>query len=129
MAIKINVGNKNKASKIDDVEVKKPAPEDPPKVEKITCEANKEIQHHSGATINESENVELFLPEKLQNQVGSVSFEGGFTKNMGDFNSTKCSLSISMPCNPTKDGVEKTYDILNQWVNEKLQSIYEDLEA
>lgn len=43
--------------------------------------------------------------EEESKPIGSVYVERGFTKNMGDFNSAKMSVGITLPLNPTKEDI------------------------
>jgi hypothetical protein len=38
-----------------------------------------------------------------------VTVSGGITKNLGDFNSAKIGIEVTMPCLPTQAGVEECY--------------------
>lgn len=49
-----------------------------------------------------------------------VTVRGGVTVNMGNFNSVKCEVAISMPCAPNAEACEQTYADCSAFVEEKL---------
>ena len=54
-----------------------------------------------------------------------VTVEGGITKNLGDYNSARISVSITMPCDPTFEGARNMYSKLSDLVDELMNEEYE----
>jgi hypothetical protein len=53
-----------------------------------------------------------------------VTVEGGVTKNLGDYNSAKISISITMPCDPTLEATREMYGKLSDLVDELMEEEY-----
>ena len=53
--------------------------------------------------------------------LGSVAVEGGITRNMGDFNSVRVSVNLTLPCLPEMSEVERAYDTATRFVSGKVQ--------
>ena len=47
-----------------------------------------------------------------------VRVDGGLTKNLGDYNSAKVGVSVSMPCEPNEKSVRKCYEKTSKLVDE-----------
>lgn len=50
-----------------------------------------------------------------------VRVSASTTRNMGDFNSVKVSVDVSLPCYPEGSEIDRAYDICSAWVNQKIQ--------
>lgn len=50
-----------------------------------------------------------------------VRVSASVTKNMGNFNSIKVQVDVSLPCYPEGTEIDRTYDICSSWVNQKIQ--------
>lgn len=73
---------------------------------------------------------ELPGTEVREKELGTVSVSKGFTKNMGDFNSTRYEVTITVPINPTKEELaeaKSTVKIVTELVDEELENILADL--
>ena len=57
----------------------------------------------------------------------SVRVALGLTKNLGDFNSARFDVAISIPCNPGT--VESAYTAAVQWCDEKVDEIQSGLDS
>ncbi len=49
-----------------------------------------------------------------------VKVEGGLTKNMGNYNSLKVSVSVSMPAYPVTSELNRAYEFASDFVNKKI---------
>lgn len=49
-----------------------------------------------------------------------VKVSGGLTKNMGDYNSVRIDVAVTMPCLPTDQDVRSTYESVSKLVDELL---------
>lgn len=56
--------------------------------------------------------------------IGEVTVEAGMTKNLGDFNSARMTVTLKLPCN--LDAIDKTFAFARDWVDAKLQSMLTD---
>lgn len=52
---------------------------------------------------------------------GFVSVGGGITKNLGDFNSAKISVTVSLPCFPTIAGAKAKYEDVSDLVDDLME--------
>jgi hypothetical protein len=59
-----------------------------------------------------------------EKSMGFVTVEGGITKNLGDYNSARISVSVSLPCDPTVAGAKKAYTKISQLVDSLLAEEY-----
>jgi hypothetical protein len=82
--------------------------------------------------VNGSQTVEVTPPtttkktsRKKEKNVGYVTVEGGITKNLGDYNSARISVSVSLPCGPTIEGAKEAYISISELVDTLLNEEYE----
>lgn len=78
-------------------------------------------------TGKEETNQEIIMKDTLETPVAYVTYGQSVTKNLGNYESAKFNVSISMPCKPenvrevTEDVVKEVVDILNSI----LKNLYE----
>lgn len=53
--------------------------------------------------------------------IGEITVEAGLTKNLGDYNSARFTVSLKVPSN--LDALDKTFAYARDWVDAKLQSL------
>ncbi|MDH5185038.1 MAG: hypothetical protein OEX12_14235 [Gammaproteobacteria bacterium] len=89
----------------------------------VTADAHIEKIHPSGAESHSNLKVPTSIPASLDSTelLGEVGFSGGFTKNMGDFNSFRVDIHLHIPT--TVNDIEKSYEFAANWVNDKLEEI------
>lgn len=63
--------------------------------------------------------------DKVKEGMGYVTVEGGITKNLGDYNSARIAVTVSLPCEPTEEGVHKTYKQLSKLVDQLMNEEYD----
>jgi len=83
-----------------------------------------EKQYSSGGTESISEKVAEVVSEQATCNVG-VSM--AFTKNLGNYESLKVSVSLFMPCIPTPEEIEDTYEEVKGWVDGKISAIQSEV--
>lgn len=78
-----------------------------------------------------SEQVELspVADVLIQEPAANVGVTIGLTKNLGDYNSIKVSVSLHMPCPPTPEGIEDIYAVVLEWVDGKITAIDNELNS
>lgn len=54
-----------------------------------------------------------------------VGVNQNFTRNMGDYNSIKIGVHVSMPCAPDEDSIRETYEKVSTLVSDFLDEEYE----
>lgn len=57
-----------------------------------------------------------------------VTVSMGLTKNMGDYNSLKFNVGITIPCAPTPEEIDQTYAEAKGWVEDKVNLINAEVE-
>jgi len=65
-----------------------------------------------------------------QKQNLSVYYEKSTTKNLGNFESVKITVGVSLPANPTKEdikAIQKTIEIADELVTEELTTQLDEL--
>lgn len=108
-----------------DVQTDEGQAEETKAVDTGTLTVDKEMVSHGKAVGNTSESE----PVKLEAVIGDaakVGYSCGFTKNIGEFNSLRATVSIELPCAPNATEIEKTYELAVQFVDDKLQSLWQD---
>jgi len=81
--------------------------------------------HNKGAEHNEQIPVSVVeVPEPH----ATVGFNAAYTKNMGDYNSLKVSVSLFMPCKPDAESVEEAYGKVKLWVDGKMEALLSEVE-
>jgi len=78
-----------------------------------------------------SETTEEVVAEavKVPNVHATVGLAIGMTKNLGDFNNIKFQVSLYLPCEPTAEEIEGTYQAVKEWVDDKVNAINEEVDA
>lgn len=73
---------------------------------------------------------DIILGESTNPQAtASVSVGVGLTKNLGNYESVKISISLTVPCLPTEDDIEETYTNAKNWVDTKVNEINDEIES
>ena len=82
------------------------------------------------STINpdgtEEEVIEIVTDEKYNKPTANVGVSGGFTRNMGNFNSMKVQVTLNLPC--YIEEIDSIADFAQEWVNARLNTIQDELE-
>ena len=60
-----------------------------------------------------------------QGGMGFVTVEGGITKNLGDYNSARIGVVVSLPCQPTEEGVKDAYKRISKMVDQLMNEEYD----
>lgn len=69
-----------------------------------------------------------YLPTAMQEgNPAYLNISAGMTKNLGDFNSARVSISITYPCIPEE--IEESYDKLKNWIDARLIKEIAELES
>jgi hypothetical protein len=58
----------------------------------------------------------------IDGPVGEVSFETGFTLNLGNYQSARIHVGIKVPSNLDADSLDKSYAFVKNWVDVKLSA-------
>tara|TARA_R110002153_G_scaffold26421_5_gene82937 strand:+ start:17261 stop:17611 length:351 start_codon:yes stop_codon:yes gene_type:complete len=59
-----------------------------------------------------------------------VRVDGGITKNLGDYNSARISVSVNMPCEPNEKAIRKCYKktstLVDEFIDEEYKAVVGD---
>jgi hypothetical protein len=61
-------------------------------------------------------------------QLASVGVSMGFTKNLGNYESAKVQVTLTVPCHNDMASIDQTYKYAEDWVNDRLSKINGELE-
>ncbi len=79
--------------------------------------------YHSGQVVSEvAEDGELLDVPVFQTDPAYVEVQGSITRNMGEFNSVRIQVSLSMPVLPTMTEVDRVYAMASAWVEDRLEA-------
>ena len=59
--------------------------------------------------------------------LANVGITLGYTKNLGNYEAAKVSVSCHMPCTPTVAGVDEMFTQVESWANKKMEEIVAEL--
>ena len=69
---------------------------------------------------------EVGPPLVFDTEPALVSYHAQMTANLGDFESAKVGVSLTMPCNPSE--VDEMYEYVRKWVDFRMQGVNKELE-
>lgn len=78
-----------------------------------------------GSTEHQTEELAVV---KVPEQHATVSVEAGITRNLGNYESLRYSIILSVPCAADGDDIEETFNSAKDWVDEKLSAINSEID-
>ena len=93
---------------------------------------NTSIRHHiAGETVTNDSSEQRVNIRGLPEHPARVRLSLGGTYKTGDYENVKIEVEVSMPCAPTRKGIQKTYDRLNMivagYLHDQLQQLGMDM--
>lgn len=92
------------------------------------AEISKELKE-SGNTVGEETTEETPNLKVGENKLGdpwcTVGFEAGYTHNLGNYQSARVAVMLSVPCPHSE--IDEVYDMAQSWVNERMTKVIEEL--
>ena len=80
------------------------------------------VNYQSGTPVSESaEDGELIDVPVFQTEPAYVDVVGSITRNMGNYNSVRIEVKLSMPALPVITEVDRVYHMASGWVEDKLE--------
>ena len=68
--------------------------------------------------------------DDLPQHVGHIRVEGGLTKNLGDYESARIAVAITLPSDPSEEGMRASYsrasDLLEELLEEEFSRVLGD---
>jgi hypothetical protein len=83
------------------------------------------VKMPSGAEITGEEKLGLTLSE---GPVGTVTIELSHTKNLGNYQSAKLTVGLSVPTNISVDALDKTFEYAKTWCDVKLTALIDEID-
>ena len=78
----------------------------------------------TGATETEQQR---FMNEETVDPLANVGISLSYTKNLGNFESTRFEVRIDLPCKP--DSIDGMFKVANAWADEKLTALIQEADA
>jgi hypothetical protein len=71
------------------------------------------------------------LHQGTMNKPGSAQLrvEGGRTINLGNYESARIGITVSVSCEQTVEGLEGAYDFATSWVSEKMEQAVKEVKG
>jgi hypothetical protein len=82
---------------------------------------------HDGSVVNTDEQVKQ--PDLFDQPTASITVSCSVTRNLGNYESLKFQVSLTMPCVPTEGDIEETYAEVKAWVDNKVEEINDEITA
>lgn len=86
---------------------------------------------NKGVVLSEKNDTEkVDVPETVASPAPSaepyceVGFDASYTMNLGDYNSTRVSVSLKIPCRHSE--IDDVFTYANEWVNGKMEALIDD---
>jgi len=106
------------------VAIKKIAKKVPPKQKIKAVEATVQVIQADGSENTEHEQIgDVNVTEPY----ATVSFQQGLTKNLGNYESLKFSVTLSIPCAINGEDIEQTFEQAKSWVDGKINDIMNEV--
>ena len=61
-------------------------------------------------------------PEKPNGMTAHVRYAHGVTLNMGNYESARIDVEVTLPCGATSAAIAKTYDYAKKWVTGRIEA-------
>jgi hypothetical protein len=58
-----------------------------------------------------------------EDAITRIKVSGGFTRNLGNFESLRCDVSIELPCRASEKSIKKAFDYASNWVPDRLEEL------
>lgn len=83
-------------------------------------------EYKDGSIVEQEEVVKEVIN---QGPTANVGVSIGLTKNLGNYEALKITVSLFMPCQPTAEDIEYTYTEAKGWVDDKINTINAEVDA
>ena len=83
------------------------------------------VEDKKGGTLESEEPVGD--PVVSEKPMANVGLSLGYTKNLGNYESAKVTVSCHLPCNPDIEHMDIAFDFAESWTNDKMEKILQEL--
>lgn len=77
-------------------------------------------QYQGRQLLGEQHEEEVIAVPAFAGPTGTVTVEGGITRNMGDFNSVRVRVAVTLPCYPEDSEIRRAYEHGSVMIDELL---------
>jgi len=95
------------------------------KQEVVAVEASVTTQHKTGAEVEKKIPVGHIVKTEDMAEVG---FSLSHTKNLGNYESLRVEVRITLPCKPDPKSLEEAYEFCSEFVNDKMSGNIDDID-
>lgn len=89
-------------------------------------EASVTINHPDGS---EEVTTEVVGQVQVSGAPAKVCVGVGLTKNLGNYESLRAYVELTLPCAPTEQDIEESYAMAKSWVDDKINEINSEVSA
>lgn len=95
----------------------------------LTAKAGKATvtKEYKDGTITEETHDFPVVP--VEGPAATVSMSMGLTRNLGNYESVKFSVSLSLPCAPVEEEVNKTFHTVRGWIDTTVETVNQEISA
>lgn len=83
-------------------------------------------EHKSGAETHLTETP--FVPIQTQGTPALVEVSIGLTRNLGNFESVRLHVGLTLPCNPSEEEINSAYEEAKGWVDTRIEALSADID-
>jgi len=83
--------------------------------------------HADGSIETDETHEEEVGAVNVPDNAARVTVEAGITRNLGNYESIRYHVSLTLPCLPEAEDIDETYNSAKEWVDDKLSSINEEV--
>lgn len=111
------------------LKIKKKNPELEPKVAAVGSSATGVVskEYKSGGSSHSHEHVKDVTSSDLP--MASVEFSIGLTRNLGNFESVRIHVGVTMPCPATPDEIDNAYHEAKGWVDARIEQVSAEIDS
>lgn len=105
--------------------IKKKEGAEAPKKQMVAAVATTEKAHKDGST---QETTETLSTKVFDSTPAMVNVTMGLTRNLGNYESLKITVGLTMPCEPTSQGIDDAFHEAKGWVDSRIEFINQEVQ-
>lgn len=90
-------------------------------------ESRATVSRSMGKNAVETETQETIDIHVFQTNPATVSIKGGATVNLGNYESARVDVMLTMPC--YREEIDATFEVVKNWVDERVANEYREIKA
>lgn len=92
----------------------------------VIPQATVSVEHKSGAETHTTETP--LPPVMVSGQPALVEVAIGLTRNLGNYESVRLHVGLTLPCPPTEEEINNAYDEAKGWVDSRIESLSAEID-